>query len=100
MESNHPSFSPDMFPVIVRSCQRWRISVASLAHEFSPKEFRCVGCQADKPCSVPSQVVRLRLVELGRIELPTSSMRTKRATNCAIAPNVDARGIEPPTNAV
>ena len=26
------------------------------------------------------------MVELGRIELPTYSMRTSRATNCAIAP--------------
>ena len=32
-----------------------------------------------------------RMVELGRIELPTFSMRTRRATNCAIAPGATSQ---------
>jgi hypothetical protein len=34
------------------------------------------------------------IVELGRIELPTYSMRTSRATNCAIAPCAGSTGYQ------
>ena len=61
---------------------RRKYVTGDVRHVLDPGEHRKTA-----PSAMPERPsTLLLLVELGRIELPTYSMRTSRATNCAIAP--------------